>query len=354
MVAWLSWHCGIDAVTAREHLRVARRLDELPLVQAAFRAGQVSYSKVRALTRVATPATEADLVEIALSATAVQLTDLARGYHTARRHLDAAREDLQRGLHVVTDDDGTLVGRFRLAAEAGAAVMAAIRSVTDERTPEAFADALVGLVTQRLAPGERAALMVHVTAADLTATCDTPAGLVGNRGPAVTSEVVRRLGCDATLIASLDDGDGNPLRLGRRRRVVSRPLRRALHRRDRHCQFPGCTHARWVHAHHIRHWAHGGPTSLENLVLLCGQHHRAVHEHGWQIEVTPTGFEFMPPDPNQRIAHEPGHLDAVEGSCEQAPQPGWYRQPWDLPTCVEVLLWTEDRYHRAHPPDIAA
>jgi hypothetical protein len=115
-----------------------------------------------------------------------------------------------------------------------------------------------------------------------------------------------RLACDARVRAALDDSRGNPLYLGRTRRLVSKTLLAALRFRDHHrCRFPGCTHTRRLHAHHIRHWLRGGRTDIDNLVLLCGFHHRLVHEHGYRVHgqgneltfTTPSGVPIPPAGP---------------------------------------------------------
>ena len=361
MVAWLSWHCGIDNVTAREHVRVARALRTMPIVRAAFMAGALSYSKVRAVTRIATPATEADLVHVAGQTTAGQLTRLTRGVLRVKRTLhppSAADQDDRRGLHAITDDDGSLLLRVRLPADQGAAVMTAVRAASVGHLAEQLADALVNLVVGRIQPGDQATLLVSIEADDLAAA-DGVAELPG--GVTVEAEVARRLGCDAGIIAAWRDRHGNPLRLGRRRRLVSPVLRRALERRDgHHCQFPGCSNRRNLHAYHVRHWARGGHTDLTNLVLLCPTHHRAVHEHGWRIVIEPDGrFSFHPPDRTMTIIAEAPDPERVDGLAPEPPPPGWYGQPWDLHTTIEVLLWQEDRWHQAQPiainePDLVA
>ncbi|HZD54003.1 MAG TPA: HNH endonuclease, partial [Woeseiaceae bacterium] len=95
---------------------------------------------------------------------------------------------------------------------------------------------------------------------------------------------VRRLACDSELIVLVEDGHGEPLNVGRKTRVVPAALKRALWARDKGCRFPGCGRRRFVDAHHVRHWANGGETSLGNLLLLCNAHHSLVHEGGLTIE----------------------------------------------------------------------
>jgi hypothetical protein len=115
-------------------------------------------------------------------------------------------------------------------------------------------------------------------------------------GPTLSPETVRRLGCDAGVVRIVER-DGRPLTVGRRTRTISPALRRALRSRDEGCRFPGCTHGRFMHAHHIKHWARGGATTLENLVQLCSYHHRLVHEGGFQVESLARGaVRFRRPD----------------------------------------------------------
>jgi hypothetical protein len=114
-------------------------------------------------------------------------------------------------------------------------------------------------------------------------------------GPALAPETARRLSCDSSVV-EFRERDGKPLSVGRKTRSVPPALRRALRRRDRGCRFPGCERRRFVDAHHIEHWALGGETSLDNLVLLCRRHHRLVHEGGYGVERLPRGkLRFLDP-----------------------------------------------------------
>jgi hypothetical protein len=130
--------------------------------------------------------------------------------------------------------------------------------------------------------------MVHVDVSTL-ATDSPGASATGPgcshlaRGPGIAAETVRRLCCDGSLVPVVEL-DGSPLAVGRQRRSIPPATRRALISRDGRCQFPGCERHRYVDGHHIRHWAHGGPTTLDNLVLLCRRHHRLVHEGGFALE----------------------------------------------------------------------
>ena len=137
--------------------------------------------------------------------------------------------------------------------------------------------------------------MVHVDAQTLhthaAGRCEI------EQGPAIPAETVRRLSCDASLLRVLENEHGEPLDVGRKTRTIPPAIRRALNTRDGGCRFPGCTHQRYVDAHHIEHWANGGETKLSNLVTLCRLHHRLVHEGEITIEsMDGGGWRFLHPD----------------------------------------------------------
>ena len=127
---------------------------------------------------------------------------------------------------------------------------------------------------------------MHVDAQTLTADGGSRCELA--EGRPLAAETARRLACDASVV-EVTEHDGRLLALGRKRRTVSPPLRRALTARDRGCRFPGCERTRFVDAHHLRHWSRGGETNLENLVLLCRRHHRLVHERGYKLSLDDGG-----------------------------------------------------------------
>ena len=309
---WLSWRCSITPGAARERMRVARRLVELPLVREAFAAGELSYSKVRAVTRVATPKTEEQLVVLARHATGAQLEKLVRSYRgVLSATLDAARDSFDaRRLSWHWEDDGSFTFRGRLTADEGALLVRAIDAArvrapayVDEPTAdERDADALVAVARAALqhsegarSAGDPCQLVVHVDAETL-ASDEVQVRSELADGPSLAPETVRRLGCDAALVRIVER-DGQPLSVGRRTRTVPPALGRALRSRDRGCRFPGCTHQRFLHAHHIKHWARGGETSIDNLVTLCSYHHRLVHESGFGVErAGPQGVCFRRPD----------------------------------------------------------
>ncbi len=325
--AWLSWRVGLDLGAARERVRVARALETLPLVAQALAGGEVSYAKVRAITRVATPETEARLLAVARAGTAAHVERIVRGWRWVDRRAEAretAQRHASRSLHVHQDEDGMVVLRGRLEPEVGALLLqalAAARETLYQRTrvpdgdagpggvsaetpsmAQRQADALALLAEATLhhgldpgAPGERYQVVVHVDAQAL-AEPDQPGQSVLEDGARVSAETSRRLACDASRVVMRHDDAGRLLEVGARTRTIPPALRRALHHRDRGCRFPGCS-ARLGQGHHLRHWAHGGPTTLSNLALLCRRHHRAVHEEGYQVARGPDGtLRFRRPD----------------------------------------------------------
>jgi hypothetical protein len=299
---WLAWRCALLPRAAREHVRVARRLRELPLIHRAFTHGELSYAKVRALTRVADCESEAELLNLARALTAAQLERAVRAYRSV-----TAREAnaLQANAHLVAcwDEDGALVIRGRLTPEDGALFLRALEQARDalseqvcndecgsaepRRRPNS-AEALVAIADASLAAehdrsgGERYQVVVHVDADALFGDEDRGGAL--EDGPALAPETVRRLACDASVVGT-SERNGKPVRVGRKTRTIPPALRRALVTRDRGCRFPGCENQRFVDAHHIHHWANGGHTKLDNLVLLCRRHHRLVHEAGYSVDL---------------------------------------------------------------------
>ena len=173
-------------------------------------------------------------------------------------------------------------------------------------------------------------------------------------GQRIALDTVRRIACDSSLVQITEDDAGNPLDIGRKTRAVPPALRRALQSRDGGCRFPGCSHHRFVDAHHIRHWADGGETSIDNLVLLCRQHHRLVHEGGFGLKRTADDrLQFSRPD--GRLIEEHPQLPAggsFEGllrgnreNGEAIDAASWIipRDTLDYGIAIESLLWKRDR-----------
>ncbi|MEX2471849.1 MAG: DUF222 domain-containing protein [Gemmatimonadota bacterium] len=314
---WLSWRTGIALGAAREKVRVARALPQLPKISSRMRVGAFSYSKVRALTRVATPDNEADLLEFARHGTTAHVERLVRAWREVDRNeaveLDQARHEA-RSLTVYQDEDGSWVVRGRLDPAVGALLRKALEAAATElyaRAADRDAHAEAAAGSEGASHGQRLADAIGLVAERALASREAtrraeryqvvvhtgPLGVLGG-GPDdihVSAETFRRLSCDGTVVEMRHDEEGGVLDVGRRARTVPPALRRALEFRDSGCRFPGCG-VRHTDAHHIRHWADGGETSLDNLVLLCRHHHRAVHEGAVRLELAEDGkFRFMAP-----------------------------------------------------------
>ncbi len=500
---WLNWRTGLALGAAREKVRVARALGELPLLSDAMRRGRISYSKVRALTRVATPANERRLLGFAECAPASYVERLARAWRRVDRTEEAAderRRHERRQLTTWVDDDGMMVIRGRLSPEVGAVVRRALEAAGDrlwkETPPEEAAETsygqrqadALGVVAEsalaadldRGTAGDRYQVVLHVEAETLRAgpggqaaavrglalssaasdvpgetpddtasdvsgetpddtasdvetlwtagsdvsaetpddtASDVPAETPGNaasdvetlwtagsdvsaetspvaasdvpaetlaghpasedadglRVPAamavspiggqaaledadglrVSAETARRTACDAGAVVMRHAADGSVLDVGRKTRTIPPALRRALEARDRQCRFPGCN-ARRCDAHHVRHWADGGRTRLDNLVLLCRRHHRAVHEEGFTVRMSATGeAEFRWPDgrPFPDVPSAPHWtgppLAPTDARLDEAgvvigpdtATPDWHGERLDLVYAIDVL-WT--------------
>ena len=379
--AWLSWRVGFAPGAAREHVRVARVLGSLPRLAHALARGELSYAKIRELTRVATADTEERLLAVGRAGTAEHVARIVRGWRRLDRNAEAqeaARQHAGRSLHVYQDEDGSVRIRGRLAPEVGALLVKALDAAREilyqrrrEPTPDADpspdgdpptreqqqADALALLAETALhhgidpgAPGERYQVVVHVDAAVL-ADPDQPGQSVLDEGARVPAGTSQRLACDASRVVMRHDADGRLVEIGARTRTIPPALRRALHHRDCGCRFPGCG-VRFGQGHHLRHWAHGGPTTLSNLALLCRRHHRAVHEEGYQVERLPDGqLQFrrpngwvildvprpttVPDDPAAAVRAR----NAASGLAPHArtAMPGWLGEHLDVGYAIDVL-----------------
>ena len=412
---WLNWRTGLALGAAREKVRVARALGDLPLLSGAMRRGQLSYSKVRALTRVATAANERRLLGFAECAPAAYVERLARAWARVDRQAEATderRRHERRNLNTWVDDDGMVVIRGRLSPEVGALVRRALEAAadrlrTDVSAEEAAeisfgqgqADALGLLAESALSSdldggsaGDRYQVVLHVepeslqadvggraraslaaqrtNAEDVSAETRPGAGttpvplrkaprmgghaaLEDADGLRVSAETARRVACDAGAVVMRHAADGSVLDVGRKTRTIPPALRRALLARDRQCRFPGCN-ARRCDAHHVEHWADGGATRLDNLVLLCRRHHRAVHEEGFLVRMDPSGdatfcwpdgrpFPAVPAAPRwSGLPLAPTDARLAAAGLQIGPDtatPDWHGERLDLGYAIDVL-WT--------------
>jgi len=356
---WLHWRCDVGLSAAREKIRVAHAIKALPAVTEAFATGSLSYTKVRAMTRVATPENEQILIEYALKHTTSKVEERCRQMRNvdSASVSDARRTHEGRSLRCFRDRERQMMSiTVDLPVETGELVMAALDKAMNDETLAAAptdvdevrevaesgslgrdqADALVNLVhayvdgASVVSPDTRESsntgfvedgdalvamasdspstntsvtnpyhVVLHVDhavlAADDAKSNSLASSLLARSDLPV--ETMRRLCCDTAVTHMLDDPNGQPLSVGRKTRVVPTRLKKALWSRDKCCRYPGCHHTRFVDAHHIKHWSRGGETSLDNLVLLCSRHHRLVHEDGYQIHKDQSGeWFFMRPD----------------------------------------------------------
>jgi len=328
-VQWLSWRCGLGSVAASEHIRVAGALRSLPAVAAALASGAITWSKVRAITRIATPATEATWLDVALDGTAAHVEQIVRNQRRIKA-ADAEHQEATRSLSWrQAEDDGAMVITLRVPAAEGAAVVAAVteRTVPEVRVPIAArrADALVELV---LGPDIATPTVTIVTTADaLIATDDdgqSAASVATDTGIAIDAATAAAAACDGPVITT--DADGRY----RQQRCPTSATRRLLALRDPTCRFPGCHHTGRREAHHLIHWIHSGSRQPDNLVLLCPGHHRLIHRRHITLRLHPDGT-VTAWGADGRPYHQP-----VAGSA----------QPWPRPTADPLPTW--DGYRLDH------
>lgn len=382
---WLNWKCGIGFCAAREKVRTARALENLPNIAAAMERGEISYSKVREITRVACPATEDYFLSIAIHGTAQHVERLVGYYRSAKESEELSRERRQqqgRELKYWFDHDGSLVIKGRLSAQAGALLIKALEAAAEDlkqTEPEAMesdppagvpnvkfppsrtrrADALELLAESFLANGaatttggDKYQIVVHVDAETLQTGCAGRCEI--EHGAHIAADTARRLACDASVVGIIEDENGDPLNVGRKTRSIPPALQRALRSRDKGCRFPGCCNTRYTDAHHIHHWAHGGETKLSNLVTLCRFHHRAVHEGKVQIHVLDDGaIRFLQPNGESFDSVAPGNSHPMSDRRELPRHHGeqgisvnartavtrWDGGPMDFGMAVDSLLY---------------
>ena len=364
---WLNWKCSIAMTAAREKVRTARALAGLPAINKAFQKGEVSFSKVRAMTRVATKENEDYLLNIAEYGTAQHMEVLVKAYRTVSRIADkpedfyaadagiseaqqetrrSEQQQENRSVSCYQDDDGMWIIKAKLPQEEGGLIAKALKELGDRLAetkskslkedsefsqetrqksaksvsaetfsldkaekkltfPQRRADALVAIAEHYLASSndsgsslalnslkgaERCQLIMHVKAGTLSQEAATDLG-ASLDGRWLIPHAARRMACDAGLLVVEEDSLGNVLNIGRRSRVIPPAMSRALAIRDGGCQFPGCCENHYVEGHHIKHWADGGETKLDNLVTLCRYHHRELHKGAFFLSLKPAANE---------------------------------------------------------------
>ncbi len=395
---WLSWALGMASSTSREQVRVALALRTFTATTERFLRGELSYSKVRAITRCGEPALERLLLVYADNAPAAQLERIVRTF----RQLDDPRDPHdERGVRVAHRGD-TIRLTVDLPVDTGlravtlldrlVQVLDAEGQPTDDDLPgepatdrppldpiarrraDAFAHALdlaVAHVDQDLTGAARTTLVLqgdvdstvdaladplpepladHVAAsAEAPVPTASPSRDPGRRSSVVVQDrhgglrrlsrhVLRRLACDVA-IRRVVMRDGLPIDVGRTTREVPFRLREALRARDGTCRFPGCAATRHLHAHHVVHWGDGGPTDLANLLLLCGAHHRFIHAKDWIVELPDDGrATFRAPGAASQMR---SHLAMVGGDPGASAEAARRTDP----RCLQPPGWDGDRLH---------
>jgi hypothetical protein len=345
---WLHWKCGIDMGAAREKVRAARALVGLPEINAAFEKGELSYSKVRAMTRVATVENESFLLNIAQYGTTQHVEKLVGAFRSVNDSvvIDEVKQDRKveqtlyesRGVSCYQDDEGMWIIKAKLPAEEGALLVKVLKELGDrlaandnavgtldvnksddeksdeEKTKNVSAETFSSyknndlekdklLKKEPLTFPQRRADALVMMAEGYVAQSGEALGLKGHErcqlvlhvqkghddldGRWLLPDAARRLACDASLLVVEQDEVGNVLDIGRRSRIIPAGMARALAIRDGGCQFPGCCESRYVEGHHVKHWADGGETRLDNLVTLCRYHHRELHRGQFFLTVKP-------------------------------------------------------------------
>ncbi|MBT0566616.1 DUF222 domain-containing protein [Williamsia sp. CHRR-6] len=393
---WLSWKTGLSLRTAQDHLRIAHALTELPLLRAAFAQGRLSYSKVRAVTRVATPDRETELLTVAISATAAQVERVVRSI----AHIDRAQDEYTAGRVDSSArwrwcDDGTLAVTMRLSPVDGARFLAGVVRSEYERTrttgdpdvpiptttrdgdgeevvvaakpdlwrhvPANIADAVIvmadaartAIAMPEFAPG--AEIVIHTDSAT-----DSSVDAHLDDGPPLTAAEVDAASCGGSTRTighaprpTRGARRGVALTFGRKRRLPTHALLRVVFERDRGCRHPVCGRTRHLHAHHVRFWRDGGTTDPDNLIMLCSTHHQALHHGVFTIEARGNQqFSFHRPDgtlidtaPTLAVTGNWLPNTTLHPTAITPIEPG----PLDLAYTIEVLYGIWDHTPSRHP-----
>src|SRR3989441_12085377 len=297
---WVRFNCHMTSNAAGDRVAVGELVSNLAESSQAMDDGEIGFAHLAVMARTA------DAVGKAFDET--KLLPLAREYSPGKFHykclhyrhsVDAqayAQEQEEQAQHnridLSTGEDGCLLLNGVLDPVGGAAVRTALEPLArksgehdDRLLPQRYGDALV-----ELASGGRPANI------QVTATIETLKGLAGAAAGEmefslpISSLAVQRMACECSVTRILLSQESLVMDVGRTTRIVSAPLERALKARDCHCRWPGCERpASKCDGHHLLSWINGGPTDLDNLVLLCRRHHRMVHEGGWQLIRTESG-----------------------------------------------------------------
>jgi hypothetical protein len=314
---WLVSRCGLNRVTAREKLRVARELSRRAAVRTAFAAGSLSYSKVRAITRVKGADEETDrwLLKLAERGTTADLEVAARHFEELQSQEKPVDNYLRRwdkaAVRGTRTFDRMMVIETVAPIEEGQEIMALLRAgeaagpvdsaeSTGQRRLRALLDLLRAGAANLDTPSDtsgadRYTLHAVADVAVLSEAREGRAELLD--GTPVAPETIERWACDSAIVRHVLKGESEPLDIGRRTKVWTTAQRRAITVRDNgRCRWPNCWR-RTCDIHHVVWYDEGGITAVSNGCLLCPHHHTFVHERGFRIMGEPNGtLRFYRPD----------------------------------------------------------
>ena len=295
-IDWMRFNCHMTSNTAGDLIAVGKSLQRMPESDQAVLEGEIGYAHVKAMARTAnavrTKFDEAPLLEKARENSPGKFYYICNHFRHAadRKAYEAEQAEMveDRRLWISKCEDGTVLLSGNFDPEGGAAILTKLDPLArksgahDSRSREKrYGDALVEFAS---GGGSQAQIQVTSTVETLLGLAGAPAADMEHSSLPISATTVERLACDSSIARILLDSESMVIDVGRSKRVVSEPARRALTARDGHCRWPGCERpASWSAAHHVVHWIHGGTTDLDNLILLCHRHHRMVHEGKWQI-----------------------------------------------------------------------
>ena len=319
-VAWVRERCNLSGGAAAERVNVARQLETLPQIEKALAKGNVGYQHVALIARAAenvgsapVQKEEQNLLKAAQTMDPGRFAAVAKGFEhrvdAAAALLEANHAYQRRYLHLSEPQNGMVRLDGMLDLEGGATLKAALSALMpppandDDRTPgQRRIDALVDLARRPLdgsklgtVGGQRPHLLITASAETLLGLKGAPPAEMAGVGP-IPMETAQRLACDPTVSWLLGQAELESEAASDAHRQIPAATRRALVARDRDCVFNGCHRpAIWCDGHHLVWWTRGGKTALPNLALVCGRHHRMLHEEGWTLERKDGRWVTRPP-----------------------------------------------------------
>jgi len=322
-VAWVRERCKLSGGAAAERVNVARQLEKLPQTAKAFATGSVGFQHVAVIARTAenvgtmsVQKEEGNLLQAAHRMDPGRFAGVAKDFEQRVDReaalADANRAYARRYLHISEPQDGIVRLDGLLDVDGGATLRTALLALMpppkrdDDRTPgQRRADALVELARRPLdgsklgtVGGQRPHLVITASVETLAGLPGAPAAQVEGGGP-IPQETAQRLACDPTVSWLMGHAELENETSHAQRRIPA-ATRRALVARDRDCVFNGCHRpAIWCDGHHLTWWTRGGKTELPNLALVCGRHHRMLHEEGWALTRGKDGRWRATPPPHR-------------------------------------------------------